>query len=147
MDVKASQSISATKKAFCCMHLCSDQDGKVIVFQSRGWSKFLNCCLRWIKISGSREADIARKTANQLSIDLNSPNVADTPLPKDCYAGYHLGCYQTFCHVGKIQRAESRKRKCDESEGKSYSSPDLTVKKSVHGCRTRTKVKKSLHDP
>lgn len=96
----------------CCIHVSQEEKGKVIPFTEKSWTKFVSCCFRWASIPHTEEGRAAEKCVERFALTRDATYGREA-----CRAGYHRGCYQKFCHIGKLQRAEARKRKHEESEG------------------------------
>ena len=105
---ESSDSSDSGNSAERCIHVSSKEIGKVIPFQEKSWTKIVGCCLRWAKIADSLEGDAAKNFAKKCGIHVITSIPVCFSSERKKSAGYHRGCYLKFCHVGKLQRAESR---------------------------------------
>lgn len=124
MDVTSSSSDSdneddiVSPSSACCMHVVPHGKGQVSFFHEKSWSKFKDCCVRWSRVE-SAETKIAIRAAEKFGIDLHGhePHRQQDQdhhesLPSfPTQASYQRRCYQHFCNVGKLARAEIRMEK------------------------------------
>ncbi|XP_072039367.1 uncharacterized protein [Amphiura filiformis] len=107
----AASSDSETKHV-CAMHVVPGTTSDFLRFSEKGWSKYISCAERWVKLVDREEHKVAQNAGEVLGVEFDSSAVrtVDYRFPdaesKNMHIGFHSDCRRRFCDVSKIDLAE-----------------------------------------